>query len=204
MEDKTCIALFDFTAQGPRSGEQLSFRKGDYINLKRLPSGPGGDGWGLGEINGKSGWFPVNHVAVSGAARAALSLPAPAPAPAPRSVSIIPPVQTLTPTTTAATSGGSRPGSLRLGDGVGGLGLTGGTGLASTVSPVVGGLSAGTSLNPSGGQGGQGQGKDIVRALFNYVAQDMDEVGFWRGDLIEVLERNGGWWRGTVGGSTGL
>lgn len=30
--------------------EQLSFREGDLINLKRLPAG---EGWGLGEIRGK-------------------------------------------------------------------------------------------------------------------------------------------------------
>ncbi|CAM9372706.1 unnamed protein product, partial [Choristocarpus tenellus] len=156
MSEKICIALFDYKAQGPRSYEQLSFREGDQITLKRLPTSSNGEGWGLGELNGKSGWFPVNHVAISDQARAAVSL-------ADTNTARVMPQAQMLPSQ------------------------------APVLIPTVGGAGAGVAV-----------GEDTVRALFNYKAEDTDEIGFFRGDLIKVLSRNGGWWRGTVGGKTGL
>ncbi|CAN0577792.1 unnamed protein product, partial [Ectocarpus sp. 12 AP-2014] len=33
---------------------------------------------------------------------------------------------------------------------------------------------------------------------------DTDEIGFRVGDMIHVLEKKAEWWKGTVGGKTGL
>ncbi|KAM6972552.1 GRB2-related adapter protein 2b [Aplochiton taeniatus] len=44
-----------------------------------------------------------------------------------------------------------------------------------------------------------------VRALYDFGAEDKDELDFRAGDVIEVLERpDASWWRGSLGGQTGL
>jgi hypothetical protein len=78
---RTAVALFDF-AGGDDS--QLAFSVGDRILVKKVPEGTG---WGLGELNGKAGWFPTNHVkfensatAASGLAPASVPVSSPTPA----------------------------------------------------------------------------------------------------------------------------
>ena len=44
-----------------------------------------------------------------------------------------------------------------------------------------------------------------VRALFDYVAQDVDDLDFREGETIEVLDGPDGedWWKGRLGGREG-
>jgi Variant SH3 domain len=53
------IAKFDYTAHGP---EQISFKANDVIKLHS--DKVNGKGWGLGEVNGKMGWFPGDFVKI--------------------------------------------------------------------------------------------------------------------------------------------
>lgn len=44
-----------------------------------------------------------------------------------------------------------------------------------------------------------------VKALYDYTRQDVDELEFKEGNIIEVLkEHEGGWWQGRLNGKTGL
>uniref|UniRef100_A0A3B3U4V6 Osteoclast-stimulating factor 1 n=1 Tax=Poecilia latipinna TaxID=48699 RepID=A0A3B3U4V6_9TELE len=44
-----------------------------------------------------------------------------------------------------------------------------------------------------------------VRALYNFTAEEDDELGFCAGDIIEVLDRSDqAWWRGRLRGQSGL
>ena len=44
-----------------------------------------------------------------------------------------------------------------------------------------------------------------VRALYDFIAEEEDELGFCVGDVIEVLERpDPSWWRGRLRGRSGL
>ncbi|RZF44012.1 hypothetical protein LSTR_LSTR007284 [Laodelphax striatellus] len=44
-----------------------------------------------------------------------------------------------------------------------------------------------------------------VKALYNYSAQDLDELSFKEGDLIDLIkEHDGGWWQGRLRGKEGL
>lgn len=44
------------------------------------------------------------------------------------------------------------------------------------------------------------------KALYNYTAQQPDEISFEEGDIIYVSDNGaeGGWWRATCNGKTGL
>ncbi len=54
---RIALAMYDYEAQG---AEQLSFNVNDVIILHCDKMN--GKGWGLGEINGKMGWFPGDYV----------------------------------------------------------------------------------------------------------------------------------------------
>jgi Variant SH3 domain len=56
---RVAIAKFDYTAHGP---EQISFKANDVIKLHS--DKVNGKGWGLGEVNGKMGWFPGDFVKI--------------------------------------------------------------------------------------------------------------------------------------------
>ncbi|XP_056144021.1 GRB2-related adapter protein 2a [Lampris incognitus] len=44
-----------------------------------------------------------------------------------------------------------------------------------------------------------------VKALYNFVAEEEDELGFHAGDVIEVLDRSdASWWKGRLHGKSGL
>lgn len=44
-----------------------------------------------------------------------------------------------------------------------------------------------------------------VRALYDFTAEEDDELGFCTGDIIEVLDRSDrSWWRGRLRGVSGL
>lgn len=60
-------AIHDF--QSKESGD-LNFKKGDLIFLKKKID----KNWCVGELNGKTGTFPINHVQVSNTLRICLSL----------------------------------------------------------------------------------------------------------------------------------
>lgn len=64
-------------------------------------------------------------------------------------------------------------------------------------------------LGPSGGSGGQQhlQGKRIYRAMYDYVANDVDEVSFYENDMIiDAVNVDGNWLIGKVArsGQTGM
>eukprot|EP00924_Labyrinthula_sp_SR-Ha-C_P001064 maker-scaffold_7-snap-gene-12.42-mRNA-1 protein AED:0.00 eAED:0.00 QI:151/1/1/1/1/1/4/87/591 len=44
-----------------------------------------------------------------------------------------------------------------------------------------------------------------LKAIFNYVAQDRDEISFYEGDYLELLQEDGEWWQGKLarGGPVG-
>lgn len=47
----------------------------------------------------------------------------------------------------------------------------------------------------------------IARALFDYSAENVDELTFKRGDLITIIEthmEDSGWWKGEFKGKIGL
>ena len=45
----------------------------------------------------------------------------------------------------------------------------------------------------------------VVKALYQHVAENDDELGFEEGDEIEVLEaENEGWWMGRCNGNEGI
>lgn len=44
-----------------------------------------------------------------------------------------------------------------------------------------------------------------VKALYDFIAEEDDELGFCVGDVIEVLDRSDpSWWRGKLRGTSGL
>lgn len=44
-----------------------------------------------------------------------------------------------------------------------------------------------------------------VKALYDFVAEEEDELGFSAGDIIEVMDRTDpSWWRGRLRGRSGL
>jgi SH3 domain/Variant SH3 domain len=57
---------------------QISFNAGDIITVKRVQEG---EPWGLGELKGKTGWFPVNFVDLTTAVAATTASATPASAP---------------------------------------------------------------------------------------------------------------------------
>lgn len=45
----------------------------------------------------------------------------------------------------------------------------------------------------------------VVRALYNYTAQQPDEISFDEGDILYIIDRSTGpWWKAKVGSKTGL
>lgn len=46
--------------------------------------------------------------------------------------------------------------------------------------------------------------KCTVKALFDFKPQEDNELEFKKGDLIEVIEQDGDWWRGRMGAEEGL
>lgn len=43
-----------------------------------------------------------------------------------------------------------------------------------------------------------------VLALFSYTAQNEDELTFYKGSVINVISKDGDWWRGELGGQVGM
>lgn len=46
----------------------------------------------------------------------------------------------------------------------------------------------------------------VVRAMYNYAAQQNDELSFQEGDILYITDKSGntGWWKGKVGNKEGL
>lgn len=45
---------------------------------------------------------------------------------------------------------------------------------------------------------------DQVLAMFPYTAQNADELTFYKGSVINVLSKEGEWWKGEMNGQTGM
>lgn len=45
---------------------------------------------------------------------------------------------------------------------------------------------------------------DQVLAMFSYTAQNSDELTFYKGSVITVLNREGDWWQGELNGQVGV
>ncbi len=43
-----------------------------------------------------------------------------------------------------------------------------------------------------------------ARALYDFVARNEQEITLKKGDIIDVLEQEEGWWNGSSNGATGL
>ncbi|XP_029692114.1 GRB2-related adapter protein 2a isoform X1 [Takifugu rubripes] len=49
------------------------------------------------------------------------------------------------------------------------------------------------------------QRADLVKALYNFTAEEDDELSFFAGDVIDVLDRShAAWWKGSLRGNCGL
>lgn len=45
----------------------------------------------------------------------------------------------------------------------------------------------------------------VVRAQYNYAAQQPDEISFDEGDILYIIDKSAGpWWKAKVGNKTGL
>lgn len=45
----------------------------------------------------------------------------------------------------------------------------------------------------------------MVKALYNFTAEEDDELSFCAGDIIDVLDRSDpAWWKGSLGENSGL
>lgn len=45
----------------------------------------------------------------------------------------------------------------------------------------------------------------LVKALYNFTAEEDDELSFCAGDVIDVLDRShAAWWKGSLRGNSGL
>ncbi len=45
---------------------------------------------------------------------------------------------------------------------------------------------------------------DQVLALFSYTAQNEDELTFYKGSVINVIKKEGDWWKGELNGQVGM
>jgi len=57
-----------------------------------------------------------------------------------------------------------------------------------------------------GGGGGPPPGPQVERckALYDFDPENDDELGFQTGTVIEIVEKSGEWWKGTLNGKTGI
>nr|CAD7461900.1 unnamed protein product [Timema tahoe] len=70
--------------------------------------------------------------------------------------------------------------------------------LSSGVKPVPGGGKPRPAMRPK-------PSLPKCKAMFDYTAQDLDEISFKDGDIIEIIkEHEGGWWSGRLRGKEGL
>lgn len=46
--------------------------------------------------------------------------------------------------------------------------------------------------------------QDHVLAMFSYAAQNDDELTFCKGTVINVISKDGDWWKGEVNGQVGV
>ncbi len=60
MTGKIAVANYDF--DGDENEHQLSFKKGDKLAVSTLEAD---SPWAYGELNGRSGWFPVDYVVIA-------------------------------------------------------------------------------------------------------------------------------------------
>ncbi len=42
------------------------------------------------------------------------------------------------------------------------------------------------------------------RALYDYTAQESDELTIREGDTIDIIQKSGEWWEGTLNGQVGV
>lgn len=60
------------------------------------------------------------------------------------------------------------------------------------------------SFGGGGGFGGGSSGGPKCKALFEFEAANPDELTFAAGAIIDIVEKQGEWWQGTLNGQTGL
>ena len=46
--------------------------------------------------------------------------------------------------------------------------------------------------------------EEQVLAMFSYTAQNDDELTFYKGSVINVISKDGAWWKGELNGEVGV
>ncbi|RKP37193.1 hypothetical protein BJ085DRAFT_21039, partial [Dimargaris cristalligena] len=78
-----------------------------------------------------------------------------------------------------------------------------GSATASASAPAAAASSSSAQTQPGMGQDGSGSAR--VKALFDFAATESGELGFYKGDIIEVLDQKyKDWWKGRLREQTGI
>ncbi|CAH3182444.1 unnamed protein product [Porites lobata] len=201
-----CVALYDYTGE---AGD-LSFTAGDVIKVRKDEGE-----WWEGSCNGEEGLFPANYVK-----RKDIEAPKAAPR-------IKPEIATVTTAYNAVTAdqlslspgqlilvkrkhpdgwwegelqarGKKRQSGLFPGNHVKILDRKASGG--GTSGPVSSPITESVYSVPSPAKAKLEQ----VLAMFPYTAQNSDELTFYKGSVINVVSKEGEWWKGEMNGQTGM
>ncbi|XP_028409524.1 intersectin-1-like isoform X2 [Dendronephthya gigantea] len=210
-----CIALYTYNGE---SGD-LSFQEGDVISITKSE----GDWW-EGTVNGQTGIFPANYVKMKESeAQKSASTKRPEiatvttayTATGPDQLSLVPGQYIAVKAKNAngwwegqlQARGKKRQSGLFPGNCVKLL-SSGGTSTAADGTASRGAaVASATSQDdiysvPSSNK--RAETLDQVLAMFSYTAQNADELTFYKGSVITVLDRKGDWWQGELNGHVGV
>jgi hypothetical protein len=225
------VARFAFKAQ---RGTDLDLTPGDVVRvLNRCPQGSGGGKWWEGEQQGKKGHFPANHVAelTQEVERVRIRYLYNASRPDEMSVRAGQEVTVLLKRANGWWFGccgeqwGFFPSNYREGGQAkapvaGGSTSAGRAATAAAAAFVPKKAAQAPRKQQSFSQAPQpvqqqhsvptpvvsseGQREVRARAMFDFDPQNSGDLGFKKGDTVVVLQQKGNWWKGTVGGRTGV